>query len=293
MNPTITHKYLRNLLDNLSEENFDDFLVELQFSTLIAPVNEYGGVPVVEFNNKEYMPLFTDIHEFHKFKNHDEFTVVDHEFNFYLELLKSKKIPRFVINPDSEKFPITEEYLKFIEPNYIFDQEYQPFTTNEIRKIKDSIKNIELNEFLKDESNFSDLSNLIKKLENSTLLTLLISHNDYNGEAERGVIFLIEKIPKCLYGVWDKNYILLFSRQITKDTLPDDSIFKYTQIINFPLLVKEVLNYDFDGFLLNVNEENITIPREHLRNYMKDFSCPVLDDYGMYAFTVPEGENDV
>ena len=138
MSLTITHKYLRNFLDNLSEENFEDFLMELQFSTLIVPVNEFDGVPVITFNKEEYVPLFTDLNEFNKLKNHEEFTVADHEFNYYLELLSSKSIPRFVINPDSEKFPIDGKILEVMQTNYIFEQDYQPFTTNEIRRIKNS-----------------------------------------------------------------------------------------------------------------------------------------------------------
>lgn len=290
MTLTITHKYLRNLLDNFSEENFDDFLVEMQYSTLIIPTNDFGGVPLIEFRKEKYVPLFTGMNEFNKFRNHDEFTAVDHEFNFYLELLSDRSIPGYVINPDSEKFLITDTILEHIKPNYIFEQEYQPFTTNEIRRIKNSIDNRQLDEFLKDESNRYDLNSLMKELEKSTLLTLLISPEDYNGEAEDGVICRIDKIPKCLYGIWDKYYILIFSREPTKEMFPDDAFFKYTQIVNLPLLIREVLNFDFDGFILNVNEENIIIPRDHLRDYMKDFSCPVLDDYGMYAFTIPEGE---
>lgn len=290
MNQTITHKYLRHILDNLSEENFNDLLVELQYSTLIIAANEHDGIPIVEFNKEPYIPLFTDIHEFEKFKNEEDFMAVDNDFNVYLEMLACEEFPGFVINPDSEKFPLKKEILKHMKPDYIFEQDYEPFTTNEIRKFKNSIDNTELNDFLKDESNRYNLYCLMKMLEKSTLLTLLMSHKDYSHEAEDGVIFSIEKIPKCLYGVWDKNYILLFSREPTRDTIPDDSVFKYTQIVNLPLLIRDVLNHDLDGFILNVDKENIIISREHLRDYMKDFRCPVLDDYGMYAFTIQEGE---
>lgn len=290
MNQTITHKYLRYILDNLSEENFSDLLVELQYSTLIIPANEHDGIPIIEFNKEQYIPLFTDIHEFEKFKNEEDFMAVDNDFNVYLEMLACEEFPGFVINPDSEKFPIKKEILRHMKPDYIFEQDYEPFTTNEIRKFKNSIDNTELNEFISEESNRYDLCSLMKKLEKSRLLTLLMSHKDYNHEAEDGVIYSIEKIPKCLYGVWDKSYILLFSREPTRDMIPDDSVFKYTQIVNLPLLIRDVLNHDLDGFILNVDKENIIISREHLRDYMKDFRCPVLDDYGMYAFTIQEGE---
>ena len=87
----------------------------------------------------------------------------------------------------------------------------------------------------------------------------------------------------------DRNYLLIFSREVTSHSIPHN-LFKYSQIVNFPLLVEEALNLDFDGFILNIDEENITIPRENLRNFMKGFNSPCLDYYGGYVFTVPEGE---
>ena len=176
-----------------------------------------------------------------------------------------------------------------MEPNYIFDQEYQVFTTREIRHIKDSINNRDLNEFLKDKSNHWDLAALVEKLNQATLLVLLVSDEDFSSEAEDGVICPLRPIPKCLYEVGDKNYLLLFSRGITSKSIPQD-IYKYSEIVNFPLLVESLLNDDLDGFILNVDEENITIPREHLRDFMKGFKMPLLDDYSMYVFTVPEGD---
>ena len=285
MTLTITHKYLRNLLDNLSEENFDDFLIELLYSTLIVPVTEYNGVPIIEGK----VPLFTDLHEFHKFNVEDEYQPVTHHFNDYLELLSEKTTEGFIINPDSERYIIPNDILNIIEPNYIFDHEYQVFTTREIRHIKDSINNRDLNEFLNDRSNHWDLTALVEKLNQATLLTLLVSDEDFSSEAEDGVICPLRPIPKCLYEVGDRNYLLLFSRGITTKSIPQD-VYKYAEIVNFPLLMESLLNDDLDGFILNVDEENITIPREHLRDFMKDFRIPLLDDYNMYAFTVPEGD---
>ena len=285
MTKTITHKYLRNLLDNLSEENFDDFLIELQYSTLIVPVIEYSSVPIIEGK----LPLFTDLHEFHKFNVEDEYRPVTHHFNDYLELLSEKTTEGFIINPDGERYIIPEDILNIMEPNYIFDQEYQVFTTREIRHVKESINNWDLNEFLKDKSNQGDLAALVEKLNRATLLTLLVSDEDFSSEAEDGVICPLQPIPKCLYEVGDKNYLLLFSREITTNSIPQD-VYKYSEIVNFPLLVEFLLNDDLDGFILNVDEENITIPREHLRDFMKDFRMPLLDDYSMYVFTVPEGD---
>ena len=282
MTRTITHKYLRNLLDNLNDENYDDFLVELQYSTLIVPVGDVG----LSMIKNKYLPLFTEFYEFDKFNRNEKYQPAIHDFNFYLELLKNDIVEGFIINPESEKFQISKDILKSILPNYIFDQEYQVFTANEIRQIKDSIENRDLNEFLKNTQNLWDLDILIEKINSSTVFTLLISDKDYDDE--NGVIITSELIPKCLYELGDKNYILLFSREISPDCI-SAYVFKYSQIVNFPLLVEEVLNNDFDGFILNIDEERVTIPRENLRNFMKDFKIPLLSDFSMYAFTL-EGE---
>ena len=288
MTMTITHKYLRDLLDNLSEENFTELLMELHFSTLVMPATEYSGVPIVELKNEPYIPLFTDFDEFNKFKSHEDYMAVAHEFNDYLEFLERDSTLCFIINPGSEKFPITAEILEYMEPNYIFDQDYQPFTVKEIREIKNSICNDDLNEFLNDGDNWHDFDNLMIKMAESDLLTLLVS--DKYHDDEDGVVWSDEKIPKCLYEVEGRNYILLFSRDPENDVIHDDTVFKYTQIVNLPLLIRDVLNYDFDGFILNLNDENITVSREHLRDYMKDFKCPVLNDFAMYAFPIEDGD---
>lgn len=64
MNQIITNKYLRNLLNNLSEGEFDDYLVEIQYSTLIVPTNEFSGIPLFEFRKEKHVQLFIDINEF-------------------------------------------------------------------------------------------------------------------------------------------------------------------------------------------------------------------------------------
>jgi hypothetical protein len=129
----------------------------------------------------------------------------------------------------------------------------------------------------------------MNELRKSTLLTLSVSEKDLNGKAEDGVISfpLTCQIRECIYETDQGKYLLLFSENPSEDPLKDESTFRYAQLVNFPLLVRKALNDDLDGFILNPSNENITIPRGNLRNFMKGFDCPVLDDYSMYAFTIP------
>lgn len=283
MTLTIIHKHLRSILDNLNEDNWDDLMMELKYSTLIAPAGD--DLPLTE---NRYIPLFTDIHEFNKFNRDNKYRHVPHEFNDYLEILGISDLIRgFMINPDSEKFTLSREFLEDMGTDYIFDQDYQPFTSHEIRKLKNSINNTELNDFIKDETLIWDLEKLVRLLNDSLLLTLLISKEGQ--EAENGVIPIFHTIPKCLHEVGGRNYLLLFSREVTTDFIEKD-IHGYSQIVNFPLAIKEVLNNDLDGFILNIDDKNLTVPREALRDFMKDFRCPCIDDYSRYAFTIGESE---
>lgn len=283
MTLTVTHKHLRKILDNPNNYSHEDFLMELKYSTLIAP----GGDDIPYIRNR-LIPLFTDIYEFNKFKNSEGYRCVPHEFNDYLELSRNYDlICGFIINPDSEKFVLSREFLEDMDADYIFDQDYRPFTVREIRRLKDSIDNSRLNDFISDESNIWDLERLVEMLNDSTLLTLLLSEESQ--KSEDGVVPIFHQIPKCLKEMGNGNYPLLFSREVTTDFL-DKECYPYSQIVNFPLAVKEVLNNDFDGFILNIDDENITVPRESLRDFMKGFRCPLIDDYSGYAFTIGEVE---
>ena len=153
--------------------------------------------------------------------------------------------------------------------------------------LKSSIKNTDLNDFISDKSNLWDMEELTNKMNDSLLLTLLLSNTEC--EDEDGVISIFHMIPKCLHEIGGKKYLLLFSREISSDFHSND-VYVYSQIVNFPLLVEEVLNNDLDGFILNMDEENITVPRQSLRDFMKDFRCPCVDDFSRYAFTIPEAE---
>lgn len=283
MTLTVTHKHLKKILDSLNDPNQEDFIMELRYSTLIAPAGD--DIPYIQ---NRFILLFTDIYEFDKFNSKDEYRCVPHEFNDYLEILTiSDRIEGFIINPDSEKFILSRDFLEDIDADYIFEQDYLPFTVREIIMLKNSIDNSRLNDFIADESNRRNLEKLTEMLNDSTLLTLLIS--DENQKSEDGVVPIFHTISKCIKEVGNENYLLLFSRDISAD-FPDGNFYIYSQILNFPLAVKEVLNSDFDGFILNIDDENITVPRECLRDFMKGFSNPLIDDYSAYSFTISEEE---
>lgn len=285
MTLSIAHKHLRNLLNDFDNADIGDVLLELQFSSLIVAFSRSIGFPIID---NKFIPLFTDLHELRKFDPKGEYQYVDEEYNYYLEILYKLDLSGFIINPCSENIEVSGNLLK---PNCHFQFDCEPYTIKEIRQLKGTIENRELNNFLKNKDNLWDKEALIDKLSKSTPYVLLISDKNLDNHAEEGVITksLAGGIPKCVYELSTSNYLLLFSREINQDCVDYDG-FKYAEIANFHQTVDEILSHDFDGFILNIDEENIIISREELRDFVKRNIGVCIDDFSMYAFPVTRGQ---
>lgn len=292
MTRTITHKNLKRQLDIFEKtKEMDDLLAELQFSTLLLPMDIENGTfsfPLLETEEKMYAPVFTDIYEYNKIDFPEDFTLIPYEFDFYLTLL-DEKIDGIVIDAEGERFPLIKEFQNIIKPNHVFDYDPQVFTLNEIKQMKDSVNNEELEEFLKDESNWWDYEGLMELLLKSDLFTVVLSEEDISSKAENGVISLHdgEILPTALMAKATEQYVLIYTKE-------DEVMFKnnpmhpYLQIVNLPELINRLLLDDLDGIILNENSQNITIPRKFLLNFMKDFKSPNVDKYDDYAFVLDE-----
>lgn len=176
MPTTVTNEYLRKELNNFElNEDLGNLIGELKYSTLIVPIDiENEGCVMVSMKDEEYIPIFTDIHEYQKVNFGKNVHPEVFEFNFYLEILKEGELG-FIVNIESERFPITQEFLDLMDTDYMFDLDYQPFTAKEIKRIHDSIDNHELEEFLEGKSNIWDFDLLIEMLLKSDLLTIVAS----------------------------------------------------------------------------------------------------------------------
>ena len=288
MTRTITHKNLKRQFDIFERtEEFDDLLAELQFSTLLLPVsleNDTLAFPMLNMDDMRFAPVFTDVHEYNKCDIKEHFTLMPNSFNFYLNLL-DERIDGIIIDVEGERFPLTREFRELMETNYVFDYDPQVFTAKEILQIRDLIDNAELEEFLSDESNFWDLETLLEMLLKSDLFKVVLSKDDLSEKEENGVIPLhgLDPLPTATTLRATQNYALLYSSE--DEILPKDSpMHPYVQIVNLPELINQVLLDDLDGIVLNENTQNITIPRELLLNFMKDFACPNIAKYDDYAF---------
>ena len=68
MPTAVTNEYLRKEFNNFElNEDLGNLIEELKYSTLIVPIDiENEGCVMVSMNDEDYIPLFTDIHEYQK-----------------------------------------------------------------------------------------------------------------------------------------------------------------------------------------------------------------------------------
>ena len=282
MPTAVTNEYLRKEFNKFEmNEDFGNLIEELKYSTLIVPIDiENEGCVMVCMNDEEYIPLFTDIHEYQKVNFNESVHPEAFDFNFYLEILKMDSLG-FIVNIESERFPITQKFLDFMDTDYMFDLEYQPFTAKEIKRIHDSIDNHKLEQFIKDESNIWDLDSLMVMLLKSDLLTVVASMKSLDDLKENGVISIIDS-DRVAYCRTNDKCALVFSSE-DKIKLPHRNAHFYTQLVNLPLFIDFVLKNDLAGIKLN---DEIVISREFLMNFMKGFNCPCIDKYDDYLFSI-------
>ena len=167
------------------------------------------------------------------------------------------------------------------------DYDPQVFTMKEIRRIRDSADNMGLEDFLKDKSNHWDYESLMDHLLKSDVFCVAISEDDLSGMAQDGVISMhgIGRLPLATSSRPGETYALLYSSE--NEIWPKNNpVYPYSQLANLPELINRVLLDDLDGIILNENSHNITIPRDFLRDFFKDFSCPNIDKYDDYAFVL-------
>ena len=287
---TITHKHLKRQFDIFEQtEEIGNLFAELEYSTLLLPTNMDSDTltfPVLYVEGEKWVPVFTDIHEYNKMDFGEDFTLMSNDFNFYLNLL-DEKVDGIIIDVEGERFPLTKEFRDFIEPNHFFDFEENVFTMKEIKKIKDSINNVELEEFLKDSSNYWDLEKLMDLLLKSDLFKITLSESDLSSKAENGVISLhdVGELPSAIITKHTENYALVYTKE--DEVKPKNNpMHPYLQLVNLPDLVNKALLYDLDGIVLNENSQNITIPRDYLLDFLKNLTCHYTDKYDDYAFVL-------
>ena len=277
------HKHLRTVIEDiysndnqLTENLLTKLINEFRYSNLLFPAKSENGTLnfiIYEENDSKFTPLFTDSDEFYKFFKDDDIIFLENSFELYQNVLKTSDIEGYILNPASEKYLFSKEFIlsiknipktNFYSPN--------PYTKEELLEIKNNIDNSELEEFIKNANNIGDYEGLFEKLSSSTVLTLMISDSNLDSVAENGIISLQDYGPVAqMYtdrvgGV----YATIFSAEDKIKHVKTDK-FKYSQIVNLATLVNFVLTEDMDGIVLNPESDNVLIPRSKLLKYSLGF----------------------
>ncbi len=277
------HKHLRTVIEDiysndnqLTEDLLTKLINEFRYSNLLIPAKSENGTLnfiIYEENDSKFTPLFTDADEFNKFFKDDDIIFLENSFELYQNVLKTSDIEGYILNPASEKYLFSKEFIlsiknipktNFYSPN--------PYTKEELLEIKNNINNNELEVFIENANNIGDYEGLFERLSSSTVLTLMLADSNLDSVAEKGIISLQDYGPVAqMYtdrvgGV----YATIFSAE-DKLQHVNTRKFKYSQIVNLATLVNFVLTEDMDGIVLNPESDNVLIPRSKLLKYSLGF----------------------
>lgn len=277
------HKHLRTVIEDiysndnkLTENLLSKLINEFRYSNLLIPAKSENGTLnfiIYEEDNSKFTPLFTDPDEFHKFFKDEDIIFLENSFELYQNVLKTSDIEGYILNPASEKYLFSKEFILSIKniPKTNF-YSANPYSKEELLEIKNNINNNDLEDFIKNRANTGDYEGLFEKLSNSTILTLMTADVTLDHMAEDGIISLQDYGPIAqmhtdrIGGV----YATIFSSE-DKLRQVNTKKFKYSQIINLATLVNFVLTEDMDGIVLNPESDNVLIPRSKLLSYSLGF----------------------
>lgn len=284
----ISHKHLRLVIEDiylndnrLTEELLLRLINEFRYSSLYIPAKRQNGTLnfiIYDDEGSKITPLFTDLDEFHKFYTDGDIEVLNNSFELYRNIMRTTEIEGYILNPASEKYIFTREFILGIEniPKTSFYSS-DAYSEEELCEIYQSIDNENLEKYCASPANIGDWESLFEKLAGSCLLTLMIS--DLSLKSENGMISLKETGPlaEMYLDRIGGRYATIFS---SKDKLKEVSTskFSYAQIVNLATLVNFVLSEDMEGIVLNPSSDNYLIPRSVLLKYSLGFERYANDE---------------
>lgn len=277
------HKHLRTVIedihsngDMLTKDLLLKLINEFKYSNLYIPAKKENGTLnfiIYEDDDAKITPLFTDMDEFRKFYSDEDIQVLQNSFELYQNIIKTTDIEGYILNPASEKYLFTDEFILGITnlPKTSFFSS-NPYTDIELRQMVDEADNSELEEFISNRKNIGDYEGLFEKLSRSTALALMLSPNDLSSYAKNGIISMQETGPLAQLYV-DRiggEYATIFSSKERMECV-SSQYYKYVQVVNVATMVNFVLSEDMDGIIINPESDNVLIPRSELLKYSLGF----------------------
>ena len=299
----IRHQHLKTLIEDillnsnvLSEDYSLRLINELRYSGLIIPAKRSDSklnFIIYETDDLKYTPLFTDRDEFKKIFPQDDVEGLENTFELYQNILKTKDIDGYILNPQTLNYILDRELILSIIPPKLNTFTASPYDEEELKEIFNSLDNTPLEEFIANPLNTTDWEGLFEVFSSSIPLALMLASSDLSSLENNGVISMREKDPLAFMHI-DRiggKYATIFSskEKILKVSC-DSRLFRYGQLINLSTLVNYVLCEDMDGIILNPETDNVLIPRgellKHSRGFEKFCSNPRLCNAIFYLFSI-------
>jgi hypothetical protein len=278
------HKHLRTVIEDiydndneLTEDLTLRLIHEFRYSNLYIPAKRedftLNFIIYEDDNGLRLTPLFTDADEFRKFFGDEEdIELMQNSFELYRNVLKTSDIEGYILNPATEKYVFTKEFILEItnvpKTNFYSTNAY---SIDELKVLKDA-KNENLERFIENPRNAGDYEALFEMLSHSSLLTMMVSDIDLAPKARDGVISMMDSGPVAQ--MYTDNvggtYATIFSSEEKIRAVNTDR-FKYSQVVNLAMLVNFVLLEDMDGIILNPQTDSVLIPRVTLLKYSIGF----------------------
>lgn len=274
------HENLRRAIEDLGNYcelepgnvSFERFENELRHSRLIvaADITENGlTLQMFDEEDESFAVLFTDMDEFRKSFADDE--IESHSFDLwmYRTMIELGFVDGFLLNPQSEAILLRRELFLEMDdlPRHNYDGN-DSFKAKELKKLRDSIDNHELESFIESPSNVGRYEELFNCVGDSTMLTLMVSDEDLEAYAEDGIINTMESGPMGSLYI-DRiggNYATAYTSEEKMANVTTSSN-KYSQIVNFSMMADFVLNDDMDGIIINPGCDDVLITRNVLLEY--------------------------
>lgn len=275
-------KTLINQIDNFYSNNtnppedlFINFILELNVSNLLIPVEYDGGnitfPHIVTDEGENLLPLFTDDSEMLKYTS--DFRPLENDISYYIGLVNDLGFNGIIINCESNRFCIDSDLLNHLEVADEISHDHG-FDALKLKEIAESTSNYPLLNFIRNKNNYNNFDELVDIVKRSVLLAVVMVDDDANRQEiiqrddAGGFVLLTSRVGS-------ERYALLFTgRDAIKEILdkPDSC---YYQIVNLFEVIRFILMSDMDGIIINKDLEEYYIPRNILLNI---FDSDIIND---------------
>ena len=272
----ITHNHFLSLFDNNHVPDAQILRQELAYSTFIAPTFGHAGMDFLYLmgdKENKFIPLFTDMDEYYRLFDADDFNPMFHDFDYYLSSDMD-----LIVNPTSKGIKINVEQFHDMPETPVMpvDISRSTFSQNELKILAGNIQNFDLLVLLQKSC---DTKEILMGLSKSTLLTQIAVEN---AKPVDGIVEIPVPFERMVSS--SEGYLELFTG---KNEITEGNDF-YIQAVNLNHFFEYIIRLDLDGFILNPNSNHAVVDRKAILANFDEFKKKYNDsEYAIasnYAF---------